>query len=149
MCGAARQHGVPENTLKGRVSGKVKLETEIILSASKNGDRNLLIDHHRRGGGHAIIPCIVLYMAGMASHMSAGMLEWGCDNNIILLILPSHTSHMLQPLDITCFGALNNAYNQECQKFLRNNPTNVVHKFNMTELSGCACQKTLSPSNLI
>ena len=39
---------------------------------------------------------------------------WACyQNNIQLLFLPPHTSHVLQPLDLTVFSVLKRAYRQE------------------------------------
>jgi hypothetical protein len=32
------------------------------------------------------------------------------DNNIICICMPPHSSHLLQPLDVGCFGPLKRAY---------------------------------------
>jgi hypothetical protein len=46
-----------------------------------------------------------------------------CKNNgIVLLTIPPHTSHMLQPLDVAFFGPFKTAYNDECNKFLTSHP---------------------------
>jgi len=41
------------------------------------------------------------------------------ENNVILLCLPSHCSHRLQPLDVAFFKTLNLHYDDECRKWLR------------------------------
>ncbi|CAH1966128.1 unnamed protein product [Acanthoscelides obtectus] len=41
------------------------------------------------------------------------------ENGIIVVTLPPHTSHHLQPLDLTLFSSLKAAFNQECDNFLR------------------------------
>ena len=46
---------------------------------------------------------VVLIQDGHSSHVSIELVELACENNIHLLCLPSHTSHILQPLDIGCF----------------------------------------------
>jgi hypothetical protein len=36
-------------------------------------------------------------------------------NNIITLCMPSHSSHLLQPLDVGCFGPLKKAYGRQVE----------------------------------
>jgi hypothetical protein len=45
-----------------------------------------------------------LLMDGHSTHISVGLLEWAKSMNIVIFILPAHTSHLLQPLDVACFG---------------------------------------------
>jgi hypothetical protein len=47
---------------------------------------------------------ILLLMDGHSTHISVGLLEWAKSMNIVIFILPAHTSHLLQPLDVACFG---------------------------------------------
>ena len=47
---------------------------------------------------------ILLIFDGHKSHINVPVLEWAQKNNVLLFVLPSHTSHCLQPLDIGCFG---------------------------------------------
>ena len=35
-----------------------------------------------------------------ASNLSIGLIDKAIENNVILLCLPPHTTHMLQPLDV-------------------------------------------------
>ena len=41
------------------------------------------------------------------------------DNNIVLLILPSHTSHLTQPLDVGIFGPLKSAMSFQLNTIFR------------------------------
>ncbi|CAB1096598.1 unnamed protein product [Ectocarpus sp. CCAP 1310/34] len=41
---------------------------------------------------------------GHASHMSYEVIKLAMELNIILFQLPSHTSHITQPLDVVAFG---------------------------------------------
>ncbi len=42
---------------------------------------------------------------------------WNCfNNNVYLVFLPAHTSHVLQPLDLSVFSPLKQAY----RKYLNN-----------------------------
>ena len=40
------------------------------------------------------------------SHITSDFIEFCMDNNILLMILPPHSSHLTQPLDVGVFGAL-------------------------------------------
>ena len=46
---------------------------------------------------------ILLIQDGHSSHMSIEAIEYSKVNGIFILCLPSHTSHILQPLDIGVF----------------------------------------------
>jgi hypothetical protein len=52
----------------------------------------------------------VLICDGFGTHETLEILEFAFENNIILCRLPSHTSHKLQPYDISVFGPLKAAY---------------------------------------
>ncbi|KAK9717410.1 DDE superfamily endonuclease [Popillia japonica] len=68
---------------------------------------------------------VLLILDGHTSHCnSVEMLEYAEDQNIILLCLPSHTTHFLQPLDRCFFKSLKSYYYNECKNFMMNNPTN-------------------------
>jgi hypothetical protein len=48
----------------------------------------------------------LLIMDDHGSHITANVISFCMNNAIGLLILPPHTSHLLQPLDISVFGPL-------------------------------------------
>ena len=49
-------------------------------------------------------PIQVLY-DGHRSHIGIDLIEWARENKI-LFVLPPHCSHILQPIEIGCFGPL-------------------------------------------
>jgi hypothetical protein len=55
----------------------------------------------------------ILIVDGHDSHCSIDFIEFCDAHRIHLLILPSHATHKLQPLDKGIFGLLGKAYNQE------------------------------------
>ncbi|CAG2194274.1 unnamed protein product [Mytilus edulis] len=91
-------------------------------------------------------PILVIY-DGHLSHVSLSVIDWAKTNNIILLVLPAHTSHLLQPLDVGCFGPLSKIYNHSCHKFMRENHCKIS-RYNVGELCTNAYVKGLSPDNL-
>lgn len=48
----------------------------------------------------------LLICDGHDSHISGSFIAHCLQNRIVLLILPPHTSHLLQPLDVVLFGPL-------------------------------------------
>ena len=54
----------------------------------------------------------LLLLDGHASHLSIGLIDKAIENSVILLCLPPHTTHMLQPLDVAVYRSLKNELNQ-------------------------------------
>ena len=50
---------------------------------------------------------------GHKSHVNLSLIYWTKKENIILSILPAHTSHVLQPMDVACFGPFQK-YTMQC-----------------------------------
>ena len=90
---------------------------------------------------------LVLY-DGHKSHASLTLTNWAKDHNVILFVLPPHSSHLTQPLDLGVFGPLKCMYNRECQAYMRNNPGISVTKYAIAELTSKPYVKAMSPENL-
>jgi hypothetical protein len=57
---------------------------------------------------------ILILCDGHRSHISVDLVEWAKQQNIVLFVLPPHTSHILQPMDVECFGPMQLKFDQEC-----------------------------------
>lgn len=55
----------------------------------------------------------MLIFDGFESHIQLDLLEFCLDNKIIPFCLPTHTLHVLQPLDVGVFSPLKTYYRQE------------------------------------
>lgn len=55
-------------------------------------------------------PILLLY-DGHKSHVSLFITDWAKKNNVILFILPPHTSDLLQPINVGIFGPFKTLYN--------------------------------------
>lgn len=51
---------------------------------------------------------------GHSSHVTLKMISIAMEDNIILFCLPPHTTHCLQPCDVSMFGPLKHAWNKRC-----------------------------------
>ena len=72
---------------------------------------------------------VIVILDGHKCHLNVPMLQFAKKHNIIMFILPAHTSHLLQPLDVGCFGPLQKMYNSRCHQFMRENPSSKITRF--------------------
>ncbi|MES9879448.1 MAG: helix-turn-helix domain-containing protein [Sedimenticola sp.] len=91
----------------------------------------------------------LIIVDGHTSHVNLTMSEWGRKNGVIFFVLPPHSSHLTQPLDVGCFAPLKAIYNAECQRFMRENPGQQITRYRVGKLSSVAYLKALSPENLV
>ena len=61
----------------------------------------------------------LLILDGHSSHATPEFDQYCAENKIITLCMPPHTSHLLQPLDVSCFSPLKRAYGREIEKLAR------------------------------
>jgi hypothetical protein len=61
----------------------------------------------------------LLVLDSHESHHSNEFEEYCKENNIITLCMPPHSSHLLQPLDVGCFGPLKKAYGRQIENTIR------------------------------
>jgi hypothetical protein len=61
----------------------------------------------------------LLIMDGHSSHITGDLIALCMDNDIDLLILPPHCSHLLQPLDVGVYGPLKRYHAQEIDRYTR------------------------------
>ena len=68
----------------------------------------------------------LLFLDGHESHHSTDFELYCKDNNIITLCMPPHSSHILQPLDVGCFGPLKQAYGRQIEKKMRAGTSHIT-----------------------
>ena len=57
---------------------------------------------------------LMLLLDGHSSHYYPSMIKLAAENGVIMFALPSHTTHIMQPLDRACFAPLKVAWRQIC-----------------------------------
>src|SRR2546423_674838 len=67
----------------------------------------------------------LLICDGHDSHISADMVNYCIQNHIDLLLLPSHSSHLMQPLNVTVFEPLKRALSLQISRLLRSGITRI------------------------
>jgi len=90
---------------------------------------------------------LVLY-DGHKSHLSLTLTTWASERNIILFVLPPHSSHLTQPLDIGVFGPLKVFYNRECRAFMHANPGMSITTRDIARLTAKPFTKAFCTENI-
>ena len=85
---------------------------------------------------------------GHKSHINPDTIAWAKRNDIVLFVLPPHTSWVLQPLDVACFRSFSRCYNAEAKKYMTNHPGQVITRYNIAEIASNAYGISLSSPNL-
>ena len=91
---------------------------------------------------------VLLLLDGHKSHVSIGLADWAKEHNIILFILPAHTSHLLQPMDVACYGPFERIYNFQCHKLMRETHE-IITRNNVCKIACNVYAKALCPENLM
>ena len=93
---------------------------------------------------------VLLILDGHKSHTkNLEAIQLAIDNNVIMLSLPPHTTHKLQPLDKAFFKPLQVYYDQEVEKWLRLNPGRSVSSYQVANLFHLAYAKAATMSTAI
>ncbi|XP_046545577.1 MFS-type transporter clz9-like [Haliotis rubra] len=93
-------------------------------------------------------PVLILY-DGHKSHVSLGLIEWARENHIVLFVLPPHTSHLLQPLDIGCYGPFETTWIRSCHSFLSVNSGKAIGKHDICSVACRVFNSTLTPVKIL
>ena len=67
------------------------------------------------------------------------------ESGVIILSLPPHTTHRLQPLDVSLFKPLQTYYGLEGEKWLRSHAGRCITTYHVSELLGAELDVTACP----
>ena len=91
----------------------------------------------------------MLVLDGHASHITIDVSEFARSNDIHLLCLPSHTSHILQPLDVGVFKSFKSLFSKVCRQYMVKFPGRVITEKVLTSLVGDAFAQSHTPLNIL
>jgi DDE superfamily endonuclease len=90
----------------------------------------------------------LLLMDGHGSHTSTQFM-WKCyENNVLLVYLIPHSSHVLQPLDLACFSPLKSRYRKQLTELAKFDDSAPVKKMQFLLHYNKARNEGLSPLNM-
>lgn len=77
---------------------------------------------------------VLLVMDNHKTHTTLAAYNLCKENGIIVVTLPPHSSHRLQPLDITFYSSLKAAFNKECDNFLRSHHLEKITPYEISAI---------------
>ena len=89
----------------------------------------------------------LLILDGHGSHATAEFDRFCMEKRIIPLYMPPHSSHLLQPLDVSCFSPLKHLYGQRVQEKIQKGILSIGKEDFLQIYSGVH-QQALSSSNI-
>ena len=92
---------------------------------------------------------VLLILDGHSSHVSIETIEFARNNEIHILCLPAHTTHILQPLDVGVFKSFKSFYYKACRKQIAESPHRVITTEQIARLVGIAWPQALTPLNIM
>jgi hypothetical protein len=131
--------GAPIGTLKlQNESGYMK--TDLFVQYLKHFQKHVRSDLENK---------VLLILDGHGSHKSVEAIEYCREHGIVLLCLPPHCTHKMQPLDVAVFSPLMSAYNEEVRLWMKNNPGKIVTLYNVSYLFGKAYRFSATMNNAL
>ena len=93
---------------------------------------------------------ILLILDGHSTHTkSLTLIDLARANHVFILCLPPHTTHRLQPLDVSFMKPLKTYLDQAITKWLRHHPGRVVTQFQLAAIFGEAYAKAATMTTSI
>ncbi len=92
---------------------------------------------------------VLLVMDGHGSHVSIELIELARANHVHLLCLPSHTTHILQPLDVGVFKSFKSNFSKACSRYLAANPGRVITNDKLASLVAEAWPHSFTALNIM
>ena len=87
----------------------------------------------------------LLILDGHGSHTTPEFDLFCTEHKIITLCMPAHSSHLLQPLDVSCFATLKRVYGRQIQHLMRNG-VNHIDKADFLTAYNIARTEAITPA---
>lgn len=86
-------------------------------------------------------------MDNHCSHVSLQVVNAARENGAVIVALPPHTSHQLQPLDRTAFGPMKGSFKKAMKDWLKSNPGQTISIYKLSTLTGQVFNMAMTPSH--
>ena len=83
------------------------------------------------------------------SHLSIDGLTYAKENGVVMLSLPPHCSHRLQPLDRSVYGPLKKHVNSACDSWILSHPGNTMSIYDIPAIVATCLPRAATLSNVI
>lgn len=92
---------------------------------------------------------VLLVLDNHSSHISLEATRYARVNHIIMVALPSHGSHKLQPLDVAVHGLLKSKFSIECEKWMYKHPGRRITQYQVAGLFNAAYKHVATMPNAV
>jgi hypothetical protein len=89
----------------------------------------------------------LLILDGHGSHLTPEFDLFCQEHSIITLCMPPHSSHLLQPLDVSCFAVLKRSYGQQIGVYIRSS-VNYIDKPDFLQVFYTTRTEAISKANI-
>ena len=90
---------------------------------------------------------VFLILDNHEAHIAA--IDLAKENGVVLLTMPPHTSHRLQPLDVCCFKPFKTTYAQAMENWMRSNTGKTITIYEIHEFVAHAQLHGLTAKNIL
>ena len=127
--------------------------TGTIWAANPSGWMNAEIfeswlDHFIKHSHSAKDNPTLLIINNHVSHVLLAVIAKAKENGVVLLTFPPHTSHTLQPLDITVYGPLKKYFHTACNDWMLSNPGKLITIYEVAQCLSKSYPRALKPENI-
>lgn len=92
----------------------------------------------------------LLILDGHGSHINMAFLEWCHSHKVIVIAFPPHTTHCLQPLDVSLFSPLATRYSQHLDRYIHSSlGISSVRKADFFRIFWSAWQEASTEANVL
>lgn len=91
----------------------------------------------------------LLILDNHSSHRAITILDYAHENNVVLLTVPPHSTHKLQPLDVSVYGPFGRYFQYAIDRWQKAHPSQHVTFFDIGEIFSEAYLKAATPANAI
>ena len=92
---------------------------------------------------------VLLILDNHETHASLSAIDLARQSGVVLLTLPPHTSHKLQPLDVNCYKPFKSAYGRAIDNWMRSNPGKTITIYDIPEFVSHAQMHGLTAQNIV
>ena len=90
----------------------------------------------------------MLIVDGHASHVTTAAIKFCIEKKIVLICLPAHTTHLLQPLDVGVFSPLATIHKRHVQERSRFAASYSIDKVDFLEIYQISREEAITPHNI-
>ena len=92
---------------------------------------------------------LLLLLDGHSTHYQPEVVRLAASKGVSMFVFPLHTTHVAQPLDVTCFHSLKMYWDHEYNNYMAANPGKVVTIYQFSKLFSAAFTQAMTRENTV